>query len=218
MDGRFVTYYRVSTAGQGHSGLGLEAQRKAVEDWLDGGRHKTLGEFIEIESGKNADRPELAKAIAASRKHKATLVVAKLDRLARNVHFISGLIEAKVPFVAVDRPNAKPFELHIYAAMAEEEARAISARTKAALAAAKARGVKLGNPNPAASIAKATSQSKAKADAFKATVAPLIRDLHAGGRSLHAIAGELNQRGVRSARGAVWYAATVRNMLKEDAP
>ena len=143
--GKFVAYYRVSTDKQGKSGLGLEAQQTAVKRWLDGGTWKLLASFTEVESGKRVQRPELAKALAYCKRHKATLLIARLDRLARNVHFISGLMEAKVKFVAVDMPEATPFMLHIYAAVAQEEARAISARTKAALAAAKARGKRLGS-------------------------------------------------------------------------
>jgi DNA invertase Pin-like site-specific DNA recombinase len=142
--GRFVAYYRVSTAEQGRSGLGLDAQQAAVLNYLNGGTWQLVGEFTEVESGRKTERPELAKALALCRKHNATLVIARLDRLARNVHFISGLMETKVKFVACDMPEATPFMLHIYAAVAQEEARAVSARTKAALAAAKQRGVRLG--------------------------------------------------------------------------
>ena len=130
--GRFVAYYRVSTAKQGFSGLGLEPQQAAI----DGGTWELVCEFTEVESGCKTERPELARALALCKKHKATLVIARLDRLARNVHFIGGLMEAKVKFVACDMPEATPFMLHIYAAVAQEEAWAISARTKAALAAA----------------------------------------------------------------------------------
>ena len=140
--GNFVAYYRVSTDKQGKSGLGLEAQRKAVTEYLDGGDWELVAEFTEIESGKKSDRPEFAKVLAACKRLKATLVIARLDRLARNVHFISGLMETKIKFVAGDMPEATPFMLHVYAAVAEQEARAISARTKAALQAAKQRGVK----------------------------------------------------------------------------
>jgi len=119
--GKFVAYYRVSTNKQGKSGLGLDAQRKAVTEYLDGGDWDLVSEFTEIESGKKSDRPELAKALAACKRHKATLVIARLDRLARNVHFISGLMETKVKFVACDMPEATPFMLHIYAAVAEQE-------------------------------------------------------------------------------------------------
>jgi DNA invertase Pin-like site-specific DNA recombinase len=215
MDGRFITYYRVSTAEQGRSGLGLEAQRTAVEDWLNGGRHTVLAEFIEIESGRRSDRPKLAEALALCRRKKATLVIAKLDRLARNVAFIANLMESGVPFVAVDRPHAKPFELHIYAAMAEEEARQISARTKAALAAAKARGVVLGNPNLADQRGRAIESNRGHADARAAKVAPMLLALQRDGLSLNAIARELNQRGVPTITGGTtWYAAGVSRVLE----
>ena len=136
-----AAYLRVSTQRQGQSGLGLEAQRKAIQHLLEGQPYQ---EFIEIESGKKTKRPKLEQAIAYCRKHKTKLVIAKLDRLARNVHFISGLMESGIDFVAADMPSADRFMLHIYAAMAEEEGRRISERTKAALAAAKERGVELG--------------------------------------------------------------------------
>src|SRR5262245_563438 len=135
---KFVSYYRVSTGQQGRSGLGLEAQQAAVRNYLDGRVGHLVGEFTEIESGHKIERPELAKALALCNRYKATLLIARLDRLARNVHFISGLMETEVKFVACDMPEATPFMLHIYAAAAQEEARAISARTKAALAAARA--------------------------------------------------------------------------------
>src|SRR3954452_8738746 len=147
---RFIAYYRVSTDKQGQSGLGLEAQRKTVTDYLNGGAWALIGEFTEVESGKRDDnRPVLAKALAACRAHGATLVIAKLDRLARNVAFISRLMEGGVEFVAVDFPTANRLTIHILAAVAEHEREMISARTKAALQAAKARGVKLGNPRAA---------------------------------------------------------------------
>ena len=147
MDGKFIAYYRVSTDHQGVNGNGMAAQRKAVEDYLNGGCWKLVGEFTEVESGKRSDRPELEKALKACRKHKARLVIAKLDRLSRNVHFISGLMERKVDFVACDMPSANAFMINVYAAVAQEERRMISDRTKAGLAAAKARGVKLGKRN-----------------------------------------------------------------------
>ena len=147
MDGKFIAYYRVSTDHQGVNGNGMAAQRKAVEDYLNGGRWKLVGEFTEVESGKRSDRPQLEKALAACRKHKAKLVIAKLDRLSRNVHFISGLMERKVDFVACDMPSANAFMINVYAAVAQEERRMISDRTKAGLAAARERGVKLGGPS-----------------------------------------------------------------------
>src|SRR6202789_2749174 len=142
--GRFIAYYRVSTAKQGASGLGLEAQQEAVRSYLNGGRWQMVSEVTEIESGKRNDRPALANALALCRVHGATLVIAKLDRLARNVNFISNLMESTVEFTAVDFPQANRLTIHILAAVAEHEAAMISARTKAALGAAKARGVKLG--------------------------------------------------------------------------
>ncbi len=147
---RFVAYYRVSTDKQGRSGLGLEAQRAAVAVHIASALGAVAAEFVEVESGRRKDRPQLAAALAAARVHRAILVIAKLDRLARNVHFVSGLMESGVEFVAADLPTVNRLTVHILAAVAEEEARMISARTKAALAAAKARGVRLGNPNLAA--------------------------------------------------------------------
>jgi DNA invertase Pin-like site-specific DNA recombinase len=133
MDGKFIAYYRVSTDHQGVNGNGMAAQRRAVEDYLNGGCWKLVGEFTEVESGKRSDRPELEKALKACRKHKAKLVIAKLDRLSRNVHFISGLMERKIDFVACDMPSADAFMINVYAAVAQEERRMISDRTKAAL-------------------------------------------------------------------------------------
>src|SRR5271170_1318580 len=143
-NGKFVSYLRVSTVRQGISGLGLEAQRESVASYLKGGHWSLVREVVEIESGKRNDRPAIAEALRLCRLHGATLVIAKLDRLARNVHFVSSLMESGVEFVAVDFPQANRLTIHILAAVAEHEAKAISERTKAALAAAKARGVKLG--------------------------------------------------------------------------
>src|SRR5215831_14538405 len=144
---RFISYYRVSTSQQGASGLGLEAQREAVARHVAGAGGVIVAEFQEIESGKRNDRPEIAAALAACRLRRVTLVIAKLDRLARNVHFISSLMESGVDFVACDNPHATRLTIHILAAVAEHEREMISQRTIAALAAAKARGVKLGNPH-----------------------------------------------------------------------
>ena len=144
MTGKFISYLRVSTQRQGKSGLGMEAQREAVAGYLNGGKWTLIQEVVEVESGKRSDRPELARALSLCRLHRATLLVAKLDRLARNVAFISALMEAGVKFVAVDLPAANELTVHIMAAMAEYEAKAISARTRVALAAAKARGTQLG--------------------------------------------------------------------------
>jgi DNA invertase Pin-like site-specific DNA recombinase len=143
-EGTFVAYYRVSTEKQGRSGLGLDAQRKAVDDYLNGGKWDLAAEFTEIESGKNSDRPALAKALQACRVYGARLVIAKLDRLSRDAHFLLGLEKAGVDFVAADMPHANRLTVGIMAMVADEERRMISARTKAALAEAKKRGKKLG--------------------------------------------------------------------------
>jgi DNA invertase Pin-like site-specific DNA recombinase len=142
--GKFIAYFRVSTDKQGKSGLGLEAQRKAVLDYLNGGRWTLVQEFVEVESGKHSDRQQLAAALAACKKHRAKLVIAKLDRLSRNLAFIAALMESGVEFVAVDNPHANKLTVHILAAVAEHEREMISERTKAALQAAKARGGRLG--------------------------------------------------------------------------
>lgn len=213
---RFAAYYRVSTDKQGRSGLGLEAQRAAVDRYVSGiGGAVIVTAFIEVESGRRNDRPELVKALAACRTHRATLVIAKLDRLARNVAFIAGLMETGVPFLACDMPTATPFMLHIYAAMAEAEGKAISARTKAALAAAKTRGVKLGNPAlraGTADMARAANAVKtARANARAADLAGTLTAIRrAGVTSLEGIATALNARGIPppSGRGA-WYPTTV---------
>jgi DNA invertase Pin-like site-specific DNA recombinase len=203
--GKFVAYFRVSTDRQGKSGLGLEAQREAVLTYLDGGNWQLVGEFTEVESGKRSDRPQLAAALAACRRHKAKLVIAKLDRLSRNLAFIATMMERKVDFVAVDNPAATKFTLHILAAVAEHERDAISARTKAALAAAKARGVKLGNYQR---IAEAKQRATAARDeTLRAIVTPLA------GQTMRAIAKALNDRGIRTARGGRWQAPQVMRLL-----
>jgi DNA invertase Pin-like site-specific DNA recombinase len=203
MEGRFIAYYRVSTDHQGIDGNGIAAQRKAVEDYLNGGRWKLLGEFTEVESGKRADRPELAKAIAACKKHRAKLVIAKLDRLSRNVHFISGLMERKIDFVACDMPSANAFMINIYAAVAQEERRMISERTKAGLAAARSRGVVLGGPR----LAEINETQRADAAARAQAIAPVLAEL--AGMSANAAAIELNARGVATPTGRPWSAKTV---------
>lgn len=202
MRGRFISYLRVSTDRQGIDGNGVAAQRKAVEDYLNGGRWELVGEFVEVESGKRSDRPELAKAIAACKKHKARLVIAKLDRLSRDVAFIADLMK-RVDFVCCDRPNAKPFELHIYAALAQEERRMISERTKAGLRAAKERGVKLGGPALPAFNAAQREAAVGRAQAIAQHLAALK------GQSARAIAVELNARQVPTPTGRPWSAKTV---------
>nr|WP_111298133.1 recombinase family protein [Paracoccus saliphilus] len=220
---RFVVYLRVSTDRQGKSGLGLEAQRRAVGDYLTARNGEVLAEYVEVESGKVNDRPQLAAAIAQARKAGAVLLIAKLDRLARNVAFIANLLEAGVEVAAADLPSANRFTLHIMAALAEEEGRMISARTKAALAAAKARGAKLGWSIPKrqeeqrkASQRGVEAVSRA-ADAHAQNLLPVVRQIADGGASLNQIAAELNRRGISTARGGKWYATTVRNLLAREA-
>jgi DNA invertase Pin-like site-specific DNA recombinase len=208
--GNFVAYYRVSTGKQGRSGLGLDAQRKAVTEYLDAGEWKLVGEFTEVESGRKNDRPELAKALTACKRHKATLVIARLDRLARNVHFISGLMESKTAFVACDMPEATPFMLHVYAAVAEQEARAISARTKVALQAAKARGVRLGRTGADILAPKYRAEAVARAKELE----PVIREFQGRGLSLRRIASELNERKVKTTRGGKWHQQSVKQVLQ----
>jgi DNA invertase Pin-like site-specific DNA recombinase len=218
--GKFVSYLRVSTDRQGKSGLGLEAQRKAVDDFMNGGDWELVAEFVEVESGRWNDRPKLQEALSACRLHRATLVVAKLDRLARNAHFLLGLKEAGVEFVAVDMPGANRLTVGIMAMVAEEEARMISARTRAALAAAKARGVVLGSPgNLTLEHRRKGSVLGNQAKALRATdrasdLAPIIRKLQADGiTSANGIAAALNFQGVPAARGGLWRAIQVQRVL-----
>jgi DNA invertase Pin-like site-specific DNA recombinase len=222
-----VGYLRVSTKGQGESGLGIDAQKSAVEGYAQQNGVDFVHWYTEVESGKLADRPELAKALAHARRSKATLVVAKLDRLARNVAFLSALMDSKVPFVACDNPHANRLTLHILAAVAEAEAVAISQRTKAALAAYKARGGKLGgalvqcrNLSPEA-VAKgrqrsAESRAKAATEAY-ADLLPTIQELKAQGMALHKIASELNARGHTTRQGRHWNPVQVARVLARSA-
>lgn len=217
----FITYLRVSTDRQGKSGLGLEAQRKAVADHV-AGKGEIAAEFVEIESGKKNDRPQLARALAEAKRIGAVLLIAKLDRLARNVAFIANLLEAGVEIAAADMPEANRFLLHVMAAVAEHEARMISDRTRAALAAAKARGVALGWAIPARieeqrqAARKGAMRNAQKADQHAANILPIIRQIAARGASLRQIADELNDRGIKTARGGLWHAATVRNIMARD--
>lgn len=219
---RFVAYLRVSTARQGASGLGLEAQRAAVQAYLASGDNQLVAEFVEVESGKRDDRPQLAAALAACRLHRATLVIAKLDRLARNVRFIAGIMDSSVDFVACDMPHANRLTLHLMAAMAEHEAMAISERTKAALAAAKARGVKLGNPNGAAHLRDGCKRAalasvaarRHKSEALAASLAPVLEELARSGMTKPpTIARELNRRAIAGPRGNVWSAEQVARLM-----
>src|SRR5919205_1968308 len=206
--GRYVSYLRVSTDRQGRSGLGLEAQRKAVEDFLNGGRWDLIAEFVEVESGKRDDRPKLAEALALCRLHNATLVIAKLDRLSRDAAFLLGLQKAGVRFVAADMPEANELVVGIMAVVAQAERKMISARTKAALAAAKVRGVRLGKPENLRNQDEGRIQGRARRSAIAAERA-------SGASSLREIAAGLNGRGIPAARGEVWSAVQVKRALEQ---
>lgn len=210
MTGKCVAYYRVSTDKQGERGHGLDGQRKAVADYLNGGAWQLVGEFTEVESGKrHNNRPELERALAAARKHKAKLIIAKLDRLSRNVAFIAALMERKVDFVCCDMPHADRFTMHIFAAMAEQERRMIAQRTKAGLAAAKAKGVVLGNARQAAANHEAAME---RARAIEATLAEYAH------LSASAAAVALNERGITTPTGGPWSHKTMiraRGLLNE---
>ncbi len=214
-----VAYLRVSTDAQGRSGLGLEAQRKRIADFCQAEGLEIAAEHVEVETGKGADaldrRPILRTALAEAKRLKCSIVAAKLDRLSRDVHFISGLMAQRVPFLVCELgADVDPFMLHIYAALAEKERAMISERTRAALAAKKKEGVKLGNPTNLAEAAKVgAKRNMAKADGFAANVLPIIREIeNAGVTTLVGIAKTLNVRGVRTARGGQWYPTTVRNL------
>jgi DNA invertase Pin-like site-specific DNA recombinase len=219
-----VAYYRVSTREQGRSGLGLDAQRAAVGRFAASENFEVVAEFTEIETGKGADaldrRPQLAAALAEARRQgKSPVVVAKLDRLSRDVHFISGLMAHKTPFLVAELgSDVEPFLLHLYAALAEKERAVISQRTKAALAAAKARGQVLGNPRLDDARAIGNALQKNEAEAHASAVMPAIREAQAAGAtSLRQIALALNGRGIATARGGKWEAQTVANILRRAA-
>lgn len=224
MPQRFVAYLRVSRESQGAMGLGMEAQRVAIASYARGA--EIAAEYVEVESGRRSDnRPELAKAMMHAKGLQAVLIIAKLDRLARNVHFISGLMESGVEFVACDMPTANRLTIHILAAFAEHERQMISERTKAALQIAKSRGVKLGNPNGAAALRRwrksnppntraAIDVVRARTIARAAEIAPIIAAIrHDGATTLQAIADQLNARQVPTQRGGHWHPATVRLLL-----
>ena len=210
MRGNFVAYYRVSTDRQGRSGLGLDAQQKAVQDYLNGGDWSLVAELTEVETGKRSDRPELAKALALCRKHKGKLVIAKLDRLSRNLAFIATMMDSGVEFVAVDNPHANKLTLHILAAVAQHEREMIAERTKAALQAAKQRGRVLGR-NAAENLAPRYRQ---EALARAVQLAPVLRELADQGFSARGIARELTDRKIGTPNGGSWHAASIRRMLQ----
>lgn len=220
--GKFISYCRVSTAKQGNSGLGLEAQRETIRQYLNGGDWQLIGEFVEVESGKNNDRPELAKALKDCQLTGATLLVAKLDRLSRDIHFITSLEKAGIEFTVCDFPTANRFTIHIFAALAQYERELISQRTKAALAAKKARGAVLGSPENLTkeNRDKGRMQGRAairdRADRFARMVAPKIREYREQGTdSLRGIAQKLNSDHVLTARGkaGTWTPTAVKNLV-----
>jgi DNA invertase Pin-like site-specific DNA recombinase len=217
---RAVAYYRVSTKQQHRSGLGIEAQRAMVTRFAAAEGLQIIAEYVEVETGKGADaldrRPQLAAALSAARSARCGVLVSKLDRLSRDVAFVSGLMAQRVPFVVAELGrDADPFMLHLYAALAEKERRLISERTKAALAAKKAQGAKLGNPRDLAAAGNSGRKIQAAAaDEFVARLMPLVRAIqNTGATTFEAITCALNERGVRSPRGARWYVSSVSNLL-----
>jgi DNA invertase Pin-like site-specific DNA recombinase len=218
MKTKFVTYLRVSTGRQGESGLGLEAQRAAVINYVNSltTGAKILQEFVEVESGKNSDRPVLADAIRECNAQGAILLVAKLDRLSRNLHFITTLQNSKIDFVAADNPHATPFLIHILVAVAEHERSMISSRTKAALEAAKRRGVKLGNPNFAKAILKAVETRQKLASDRNGELRRVISEVmeKTGLIKLAEVAQALNLRGIKTNRGCQFTPTHIHRLLK----
>ena len=215
-DAKVIAYYRVSTKAQGLSGLGLEAQAAAVGQYLAGGNANVLASYTDVESGTRADRPQLAKALRHAKRSGATLVIAKLDRLARNVAFVSSLMESGVRFVAADNPHATEFTIHILAAVAQHEAKMIARRTREALAAAKARGVKLGKPenlrNQALGTARGAVTKRKQAREGYAHVEAMVLNLRAGGLAYAAIADHLNGLGELTRQGAPYQPMTVKRL------
>jgi DNA invertase Pin-like site-specific DNA recombinase len=217
---QFIAYLRVSTARQGRSGLGLEAQRAALNAFAEREGFEIVAEFVEVETGKGDDalerRPRLRAALAQARRLRCQVAVAKLDRLSRDVHFISGLMVHKVPFLVAELgADADPFMLHLFAALAEKERALISARTKAALRAAKARGQVLGNPRLDEARAAAQASIAAAADVNAMRLAPVLREVeNAGATSLRQIAAALDARGVPSATGGRWSPQAVANLKR----
>lgn len=225
MEGRFVSYLRVSTKRQGRSGLGEEAQRKAITDYLNGGHWELVKEFVEVESGKrHENRPQLQAALEACKVTHSTLLIAKIDRLARNVAFISNLMESGIEFVAVDFPSANRLTVHILAATAEYERDMIAKRVKEALATAKARGVRLGNPtgrlpegaSKTGNAASIRSRAK-KANEHAERLYETIKAYQDTGSSLRAIARKLNDEKIVTPTGkGEWKAATVSRVLERS--
>jgi len=215
---RYVAYYRVSTQKQGQSGLGLDAQRAMIADFMKYNTGELVAEYTEIESGKRSDRPQLAAAMRHADLIGGKLLVGKLDRLSRDLHFITSLQKSKVEFAVCDLPGCDSFTIHIYGALAQREREMISSRTKAGLQAAKARGVILGTNNLKPELVKEASDKgnaviKRNAEAFADKVITIIRALRDQGKSLQVIANELCRLGVQTARGGAWTPTAVRNVM-----
>lgn len=215
--GKFVAYYRVSTQKQGKSGLGLDAQKAAVTSYLNGGDWELIGEFTEIETGKGSNtlskRPQLVAALELSKKLDATLVIAKLDRLARNVHFISGLLETGVEFVAADMPQANKVMIQMYSVMAEWERDQISTRTKAALAAAKVRGVSLG-VSGSANLKRNIAERQKAAQAFAKKLELILRGFMGANMSQRSMVNELNELNIPTSKGGKWSLIQLQRVLR----
>lgn len=218
MNKKFIVYLRVSTQRQGDSGLGLEAQKSTVNSFVKSTAGEIVMELVEVESGKKSDRPVLNQALALCKQNGYTLLVAKLDRLSRNLHFITALQQSKVNFLAADNPHATPFLIHILVAVAEHERNLISQRTKAALEVAKSRGVKLGNPRYHSAIAKAVEARKTKASDRNAELRTIIQEMMAvaGTTKLREIAHGLNLRGIKTNQGCLFSPTTVHRILKAN--
>lgn len=217
-ENQYVAYYRVSTAKQGRSGLGLDAQKSVVQSFLAGSGGRVVAEYVEVESGRKKDRQELQRAINHARMTRSKLVIAKLDRLARNVSFTAALMDSGVEFVCCDLPQANRFTIHVMAALAEMEAEMISARTKAALAEAKRRGKRLGNPilhevrgSPAKAAEVWKQLSQQRAESYLGAILEARRN---GARTLQEMANYLNKTGVQTTTGGIWHPATVARILR----
>lgn len=227
---RAIAYYRVSTERQGRSGLGLDAQRAMVEGYVRGHGGEILAEYVEVESGRRCDRPQLARALGDAKAYGATLMIARLDRLARNVAFTSALLESGADFCACDNPHANKLTIHILAAIAEYESDLISMRTKAAMAQAKLRGRVFGAHDPRCRggwlartgritevQARALRERRRRAQEFLGRVAPIVRAMIGRGMKLRAIAGTLNESGIRTRMGKMWSDATLSRIMREIA-
>lgn len=217
----FIAYYRVSTQRQGQSGLGLESQQSVVADYINRQEGVLLHQYTEVESGKNNNRPELAKALQHCQLTNSTLIVSKLDRLSRDLHFLSSVMQSNIKFICCDQPNSGPLVLQVLAAVAEEERRAISTRTKLALTEAKKRGVELGNPNfnevRNTCTSNAHSQFMTNTKKYREAILPVIENVKAAGTTtLKGIAEELNRLGFKSRTGKQFYPSTVRGLIGQN--